>query len=113
LISVILVLLSYLILSQPVRAVIASVMLAWFGIAALLGAEGTDERLRKLIAAGLIIAILGVAFGGYALALFHYARTTYFWSDIASFPVACAQQSFLISDSPVGGPVVWVACPGG
>jgi hypothetical protein len=110
LISAMLVLLSYLILSQPVRAAIASVMLAWFGTAALLGAEGTDERLRKLIAAGLIIAILGIAFGGYALGLFYYARTTYFWNDIASFPVDWTQQSFLISESRVGGPFVWAAC---
>jgi hypothetical protein len=49
-------LLSYLIVSQPVRAAIASVMLAFFGAGALLGAEPKHERRRKLIAALLIAA---------------------------------------------------------
>jgi hypothetical protein len=80
-------LLSYLIVSQPVRAAIASVMLAFFGAGALLGAESKDERRRKLIAALLIAAGLGAAFGSYGFALFYYARTTFFWSDFASFPV--------------------------
>jgi hypothetical protein len=113
LVTAILVLQSYLIVSQPVRAAIAAVMLAFFGTAAMLGAEGKDERRRKLIAAGLIVAILASAFGGYLFGLFYYARTTFFWNDVASFPVDWTQQSFLISESRVAGPYIWGACLAG
>jgi hypothetical protein len=113
LVAIILVLLSYLILSQPVRAVIGAVMLAFFGAAALLGAGGMGERVRKSVAAVSIVAVLGVAFGAYVLALFYYARTTYFWSDIASFPVNWRQQSFVISESGTAGPFIWAGCLAG
>ncbi len=113
LVAAILVLLSHLILSQPVRAVIGAVMLAFFGVAALLGAGGMGERVRKAIAAVSIVAILGAAFGGYVVALFYYARTTYFWNDIATFPVDWKQQSFVISESRSAGPVIWAACLAG
>jgi hypothetical protein len=108
--AAILAILAYLIASQPVRAAIAAPMLAFFGTAALLAAEKKGERLRKLIAAGLIVAILGAAFGAYVFALFYYARTTFFWADIASFPVDWTQQSFIISESPFAGPFMWAAC---
>jgi hypothetical protein len=113
LIATILVLLSYLIVTQPVRAAIAAPMLAFFGTATLLDAEKKGERLRKVAAAGLIVAILGAAFGAYVFALFYYARTTFFWTDIASFPVNWTQQSFIISESPFAGPFMWAACLAG
>ena len=53
---------SYLFLSQPVRAVIASPMLAFFGLAAVLGAESSRERLRKLVVGTMLGAILAVCF---------------------------------------------------
>jgi hypothetical protein len=106
-------LLAYLIVSQPVRAAIAAVMLAYFGAAVLIGAADNRERLHKLAAAVLIVAVLGTAFGGYLFALFYYARTTYFWNDIATFPVNWAQQSFLSSESGPAGPYLWTACLAG
>ena len=110
LVAAVLAILAYLITSQPVRAVIATPMLAFFGTAALLGAEKKVERHRKLIAAGLIVAILGAAFGAYVFALFYYARTTFFRADIASFPINWTQQSFIISESRFAGPFMWAAC---
>jgi len=109
LVAAILALLAYLIMSQPVRAAIAAPMLVFFGTAALLGAEKKGERLCKLVAASLIMAILGAAFGGYLFALFYYARTTFFWTDIASFPVNWTDQS-VISESRLSGPFMWAAC---
>jgi hypothetical protein len=101
---------SYLFLSQPVRAVIAAPMLAFFGLAAVLGAESSRERLRKLVVGTMLGAILAVCFLGYTYALFYYARTTFFWDDLAAFPVQWKQQSFIMSEAPIYGPVIWLAC---
>ncbi len=109
LVAAILALLAYLIMSQPVRAAIATPMLVFFGTAALLDAEKNGERLRKLVAAGLIVGILGTAFGAYVFALFYYARTTFFWTDMASFPVHWTEQS-IISESRFAGPFMWATC---
>jgi hypothetical protein len=101
---------SYLFLSQPVRAVIAAPMLAFFGLAAAIGAECWRERLRKLVAGTALSAILAVCFAGYIYALFYYSRTTFFWDDLAAFPVTWKQQSFIMSESTSFGVVIWLAC---
>jgi hypothetical protein len=101
---------SYLFLSQPVRAVIAAPMLAFFGLAAAIGAECWRERLCKLIAGTVLSAILAVCFAGYIYALFYYARTTFFWDDLAALPVHWKQQSFIMSEAPSYGVVIWLAC---
>jgi hypothetical protein len=113
LVVAILALLSYLFVSQPVRAIIAAPMLAFFGTAALFGADSAAERLRKVVAAVAIAAILAIAFGAYIFALFYFARTTFFWADIAAFPVDWRQQSFVLSESAARGPYIWLACIAG
>jgi hypothetical protein len=110
LLVVIAALLAVMIGSQPVRAVIAAVTLACFGIAAIVAARGRTERLRKLVVAAAVVLGFGAAFGGYVFALFYYARTTYFWSDIAAFPINWKQQSFVSSESGAWGPYLWGAC---
>ena len=109
----ILALLSYLVISQPVRAVIAAPMLAFFGFAALLGADDRRERLSKIISATAISGLFLILYGRYLFALFYHAKTTYFWDDLPSFPVNWRQQSFLISEGRGYGPFVWGACLAG
>jgi len=106
-------LLTYTILAAPFGVVTFAPMLAFFGAAALFGAEGNVERMRKLIAAALIAVITAASFGAYIFALYYYARTTYFWSDIASFSVSWKQQSFVLSESGPAGPYLWAACLAG
>jgi hypothetical protein len=106
-------LLIYTILIAPFGIVTFAPMLAFFGAAALFGAESSAERLRKPLAATLIAVIMGVSFGAYIFALFYYARTTYFWNDIASFAIDWKQQSFVLSESGRAGPYLWVACLAG
>src|SRR5262249_32286509 len=101
---------AYLYLSQPVRAVIAAPMLAFFGLAAAIGAECGRERLHKLIAGTVLSAILAVCCAGYVYGLFYYARTTFFWDDLAAFPLQWKQQSFIMSEAPSYGVVIWLAC---
>lgn len=103
-------LLIYTILAAPFGIVTFAPMLAFFGAAALAGAESNTERMRKFLVAALIAIIIGAAFGAYIFALFYYARTTYFWSDMTSFPIDWKQQSFVLSESGRPGPYIWAAC---
>jgi hypothetical protein len=109
----ILLLLGYLMISFPVLAPVACVYLAVFGGAAVITAGSWNERRRKIIAAATLVAVLGLAFGGYQVALFTYARTTFFWDDLAAFPVRWREQSFLISEGRGYGLVIWIACVAG
>jgi hypothetical protein len=106
-------LLVYATLAAPGCAVLFPPMLGFFGAAALFGARDNSERLRKVAAALLVAAILVVSFGLYIFALFYYARTTYFWNDMASFAVNWKQQSFVLSESGAAGPYLWTACLAG
>ena len=109
----ILLLLGYLMIGLPVLAAVAGPFLAIFGGAAVIAASNWDERRRKIAAAAILVAVLGSAFGGYEVALFAYARTTFFWGDLAAFPVRWREQSFLISEGRGYGLVIWIACVAG
>ena len=106
-------LLVYIIVITPGSPVLFVPMLGFFGAAALFDAQNNAERLRKLAAMVLVAAIIGLSFGVYIFALFYYARTTYFWSDISSFAVDWKQQSFVLSESGAAGPYLWAACLAG
>jgi hypothetical protein len=111
--SLTLVLLGYLVISDPVLMPIAASALAVFGGAAIVMADSRHERLGKIIAAAIIVAISALAFGPYEVALFTYARTTYFWEDLAAFPVSWREHSFLISEGRGYGLLIWAACVAG
>jgi hypothetical protein len=85
-------------------------VLAVFGGAAVITAGASRERRRKIIAASVLVAVLALAFGGYEVALFTYARTTFFWNDLVTYPVTWRDQSFLISEGRGYGAAIWVAC---
>ena len=104
---------AYLFLSQPVRAVIGTSMLAFFGVAVTIGAASWRERWRKLVAGAVLSGTIGICFAAYTYALFYYARTTFFWDDLVAFPVDWKQQSFIISESRGYGAVIWFACLAG
>jgi hypothetical protein len=112
-IVLILLLLGYFIVSNPVLAAAAAPLLAFFGGASTVAADTRKERRRKIIAAAILAIILVPAFACYEVALFAYARTTYFWDDLAAFPVTWREQSFLISEGRGFGLVIWAACVGG
>jgi hypothetical protein len=112
-IVLILLLLGYFIVSNPVLAAVAAPVLAFFGGAATIAADTREERRRKIIAAAILAAILVTAFAPYEVALFAYARTTYFWDDLAAFPVTWREHSFLISEGRGYGLVIWAACVAG
>ena len=105
-----LLLLGYLMMSFPVLAAVAGTFLAVFGAAAVITADGRSERRRKVVAAAVLVAVLGAAFGGYEVALFTYARTTFFWDDLVAFPVRWREHSFLISEGRGYGLAIWAAC---
>src|SRR5215472_9369672 len=111
--ALILGLLDYTILAVSFGVVTFAPMLAFFGAAVVVGAESNAERVRKLLAAAGIAVITAASFGAYVFALYYYARTTYFWSDIASFAVDWKQQSFVLSESGRAGPFIWAACLAG
>jgi len=111
--ALILGLLVYTILAVSFGVVTFAPMLAFFGAAVVVGAESNAERVRKLLAAAGIAVITAASFGAYVFALYYYARTTYFWSDIASFAVDWKQQSFVLSESGRAGPFIWAACLAG
>jgi hypothetical protein len=106
-------LLGYFVISLPVLAPVAGPLLVVFGGVAIVTAATRDERRRKLTAAAILAAVLALAFAGYEVALFIYARTTYFWDDLAAFAVTWREQSFLISEGRGYGLVIWSACVGG
>lgn len=108
-----LLLLGYLMISFPALAAVAGPFLAVFGAAAVVTADGSSERRRKMIAAVVLVAVLGAAFGGYEVALFTYARTTFFWDDLVAAPMRWQEQSFLISEGRGYGLAIWAACVGG
>jgi hypothetical protein len=109
-IVLILLLLGYFIVSNPVLAAAAAPLLAFFGGASTVAADTREERRRKIIAAAILAVILVPAFACYEIALFAYARTTYFWDDLAAFPVTWREHSFLISEGRGYGLVIWAAC---
>ena len=108
-IVLILLLLGYFIVSNPVLAAAAAPLLAFFGGASTVAADTREERRRKIIAAAILAVILVPAFACYEIALFAYARTTYFWDDLAAFPVTWREHSFLISEGRGYGLVIWAA----
>jgi hypothetical protein len=109
----ILMLIGYFMLSMPVLAAVAGPVLAVFGGAAVITAGDGKERRRKIMAAIVLVAVLALAFGGYEVALFTYARTTFFWDDLVASPVTWRDQSFLISEGRGYGLVIWAACVSG
>jgi hypothetical protein len=108
-----LLLLGHFLLSNPVLAPAAGPLLAVFGGMAIVTADTPVERRRKIMAALIIAVILAGAFAGYEIALFAYARTTYFWEDLAAFPVTWREHSFLISEGRGYGVIIWAACVAG
>jgi len=109
----ILVLLGYFTISLPALAVVAGPFLAVFGSVAIVMADTPDERRRKIIVAVILSTVLALAFAAYAVALFTYARTTFFWDDLAAFPVTWREHSFLISEGRGYGLAIWAACVAG
>jgi hypothetical protein len=105
--------LGYFVISFPVLAPVAGPLLVVFGGVAIVTAASRDEWRRKLTAAAILAVVLALAFAAYEVALFIYARTTYFWNDLAAFPVTWREQSFLISEGRGYGLVIWAACVGG
>ncbi len=109
----ILLLLGYLTISFPALALVAGPFLAVFGSVAIITADAPGERRRKIVAAAILAFVLGLAFAGYEVALFTYARTTFFWDDLAAFPVTWREHSFLISEGRGDGLAIWAACVAG
>ena len=108
-----LLLLSYLMISIPVLAAVAGPFLAVFGGVAVITAESGNERRKKIIAAAILVVVLGLAFGAYEVALFTYARTTFFWDDLIALPVSWRDHSFLISEGRGYGLGIWATCVAG
>jgi hypothetical protein len=96
LVLTILVLLGYYTIAQPVFVPMGSIMLGFFGLAAIAAAKDNSERLRKLAAAAFVSLALAAAFLAYEYALFTYARTTFFQDDLLETPVYWFFQSFLL-----------------
>lgn len=101
----ILVLLGHFAIAQPVLAAFASIMLLFFGLAAIAAAKDNSERLRKSAAAAFVSLTLAAAFLAYWYALFKYARTTFFWDDLLETPVYWFFQSFLLGTD--AGTYLW------
>jgi hypothetical protein len=102
------VLLGYIAISQTVPGVMAFPMTAFFAFATIIGAGDRRERRRKMIAGIVVVVIGSIGLGPYLVALFYYAKTTFFWGDLVSFPITWNQQSFLMT-SGEAGMAPWIA----
>jgi len=102
------VLLGYIAISQTVPGVMAFPMTVFFAIATIIGASDRRERRRKMIAGVVVVVIGSIGLGPYLVALFYYAKTTFFWGDLVSFPITWNQQSFLLT-SGEAGMAPWIA----
>ncbi len=94
LVLTILVLVGHFAIAMPILAALASVMLLFFGLAAIAAAKDNSERLRKSAAAAFVSLTLAAAFLAYWYALFYYVRTTFLWGVARARAVANLRDCF-------------------
>jgi hypothetical protein len=89
---------AYHFLQFPNFAPVSLVVLAFFGVVALLMAGSARERLLKLAAAIVLGAAEAAIFAGLIIGLYGFAKPTFFWSEFFPRPGTLRDVSFLIAE---------------
>ena len=89
---------AYAFLQFPNFAPVSLVVLAFFGVVALLMAASLRERLLKLAAAIVLGAAAAAIFAGVVFGLYGFAKPTFFWYEFFPRPGTLRDLSFFIAD---------------
>ncbi len=89
---------AYEFLQFPNFAPVSLVVLAFFGVVALVMASSTHERVVKLAAAIVLGCLAAAAFAGLVLGLYGFAKPTFFWYEFFPRPGTLRDLSFFIAD---------------
>jgi hypothetical protein len=88
----------YALLQFPNFAPVSLVVVAFFGVVAVLMAASLRERLLKLAAAIVLAAAAAAIFAGLVFGLYGFAKPTFFWYEFFPRPGTLRDLSFFIAD---------------
>jgi hypothetical protein len=77
---------------------VSLIVLAFFGIVALVMASSMQERLVKVAAAAVLGAFVTAVFAGLIFGLYGFAKPTFFWYEFFPRPGTVRDLSFFIAD---------------
>jgi hypothetical protein len=84
----------YQLVQYPNFAPVSFVMLAFFGVVAVLAAGSMRERLIKLVSAAALAGVSAAVFGELVIGLYGFAKPTYFWYEFFPRPGTWRDLSF-------------------
>src|SRR5262249_27731909 len=89
---------AYEFIQFPNFAPVSLIVLAFFGIVALVAAVSMRERLTKLAAAAVLGCFAAALFGRLVFGLYGFAKPTFFWYEFFPRPGTLRDLSFFIAD---------------
>jgi hypothetical protein len=89
---------AYQFIQFPNFAPVSLIVLAFFGIVALVAAASMRERLTKLAAAAVLGCVAAALFGRLVFGLYGFAKPTFFWYEFFPRPGTLRDLSFFIAD---------------
>src|SRR5262245_48708592 len=89
---------AYEFIQFPNFAPVSLIVLAFFGVVALVMADSMHERLVKLASAIALGCLTAVVFAGLVFGLYGFAKPTFFWYEFFPRPGSLRDLSFFIAD---------------